>query len=274
MKVPKTTLLNRIKKNLENNLIVVIVWMVIVFLSSLITLSQGFAMIYNYYNETIAYKDNLREIVENLDPNQQLHTITDVLGNADLIKEASENDQGATRAYIFIKEYFYLQALTDRANNILAITVTSRDRDFNPEFEIPALSSSVVLGRSTFSSVLGDIEGGCFIRIGAHNFSYFEGSYMANPGNYQSFYIGINDAGYPESWWKTKGFDGLYDVGMSPDWKEADGDCSSIPDLYRKNAVVNTFTITAPFVFFSPKEPYTPDILFGVNINDVRVIGK
>lgn len=275
-KVSDRTLLSKVQKTFADNWIIVAIWMIVVFSSSLVTLYQGFEILRTYYNQSFASKHNMKKALEDIYPNQQIHVIVEKIGKPEIVQAVNENNEEAILEHIFIDEYFYIQAITDDSNNILSLAITTRDKEFNPEFDIPGTNKNVVLGKSTFYSLFEEPYGGCFTRFGAHNFSYFEGNYLANSGNYQTYYMGVNDAGYlPDEWWKGDGYNDLYNNAMADDnFFQKDGDCQHIPTSYRESAVINTYTITAPFAFSAISKDSQPDMVFGANLNTVRVIPR
>jgi len=102
----------------------------------------------------------------------------------------------------------------------------------------------------------------CRARIGAHRFSYSEEIYLANPGNYQTIMLVLNDAGNDGvSNYYSEMFDTFF-VKMSP--QEA---CEKVPLGHRKNTSINTFIITAPFITGEDIK----DFSFGADLTDVRV---
>jgi hypothetical protein len=75
-------------------------------------------------------------------------------------------------------------------------------------------------------------EIGC--SVGARRFEYHEEFYFGNPGKYQEFAFSVNDAGFRHH---------PFISGLAP---------LSLDDpaveLFRREAVINTYTITAPLV--------------------------
>src|SRR6266536_3437836 len=95
--------------------------------------------------------------------------------------------------YVFVDEYFYLDAITDPQRKVLYFAVTIRDKSFHPTFKNQVFQ--IQLGRSKYSDIPGrpGSAQGCF---GAHWFAYYETRYFGRPGAYQDFGFGFNTAGY------------------------------------------------------------------------------
>ena len=120
------------------------------------------------------------------------------------------------------------------------------------------------MNKTTFLEVDGNPR--CLFSLGARRFYYFEGYYEANPGNYQSFYIGVNDAGYinPELQNYVPGFK------SQVDFNQEDG-CSKIPTNFRVKIPVNTYIVTDAFKFM-PDRSESAKLKLGVDLDEVRVI--
>jgi hypothetical protein len=118
----------------------------------------------------------------------------------------------------FIDRDYYVQTISDDDETVLAFSVTTRSRRFQPVYEVhraPVLLErwrcrhqwgqpyrplvKIRLGRTTFAHLdphdSDQFAGPHFrISIGAHNHAYSEMTYLGNPGGYQSFAWTASDA--------------------------------------------------------------------------------
>lgn len=177
------------------------------------------------------------------------------------------------KEYIFGNQYFYLQVLTDPPGRVLAYGVTTRKADFNPSFKILktaftaskespenliALAFNITLGKTHFSDFPHSPED-IIAYLGARRLYYHEEYYFGNPGEYQSYFIGVNDSGYVDINNDSLAF-------FNND--RIDTDDETVAN-FRKSSTVNTFLITFPFgVFESALRKY----LIGPDFDQVRVI--
>jgi hypothetical protein len=121
----------------------------------------------------------------------------------------------------FIDRDYYVQAISDDDETVLAFSVTTRSRRFRPVYQVhrqPGLIERwrwrrrfgepykplvrLKLGRTTFADLdPRDPEQFAgphlLISVGAHNHAYSELTYKGNPGNYQSFVWTASDAARP-----------------------------------------------------------------------------
>jgi hypothetical protein len=85
-------------------------------------------------------------------------------------------------------------------------------------------------------------------------FPYFEESYFGNPANYQTFIFAINDAGYIHH-------------PLISGREEPSIDDPNVKE-FRREAVINTYTITAPNASGEDLKGFW----FGPNYNQVRIV--
>jgi hypothetical protein len=162
--------------------------------------------------------------------------------------------------HIFVNRYFYVQAITNMEDSVIVFSVTTRTRRFNPvltlgPYSLTGESLRVRLGRTKFAEtdvLVKSPKLSCW--IGAHSFHYFEESYFGNPANYQTFIFAINDAGYMHH----PPISGGEELSIEdPSVKE-----------FRREAVINTYTITAP----SASGKDLKGFWCGPNYNEVRIL--
>lgn len=183
------------------------------------------------------------------------------------------------KEYIFGSKYYYVQALTDSANKVLAYGITTRDKNFIPSFTIlqdlyyadpknpsdeTKLKSGaeiITLGKTKFSDI--GTPDNIFAYLGVHDFYYHEEYYYGNPGNYQSFFFAANESGYLDV-----DNDSL-DFFLSN--KKIDPMDSTVV-TFRKNSIINTIYITAPGEGFD--NVMLRKYLVGPDYNQVRAISE
>jgi hypothetical protein len=120
---------------------------------------------------------------------------------------------------VWVDRDYYVHAIADMDETVHAYSVTSRSKRFHPRLRIPGghgierrwliakirrskwgtkRNPVVALRKSRFHE-LGQLQQGAGW-IGAHNWHYFEAYWYGNPGLYQWFIFGINDAGGYGPW--------------------------------------------------------------------------
>jgi len=272
----KLTFKDKLLNIFNKNIILVFIWAIIVFLSSVITLYQGSKILVDVFNKSIGEKNYLYKKLSLLTPNVNISNFIGQLGKPSITHQNKE-----TKEFIFVDKYFYVQAITDLKDMVTLYSVTSRAEDFKPKFKIPGYDpknkeSYIILNESTFSDVFEKIEKYkgddygiedtinpmCYTYLGAHRFVYFEGTYLGNAGNYQSFYIGLNDAGY----WK-------YDENIEmpgPFSIKNINDCLTVSENFRKKQIVNTYVETTRFAYMPEEINEFP----ALKDDEVRVIDK
>lgn len=110
--------------------------------------------------------------------------------------------EGETKRYVFVDRLFYIEAVTDSDNTVLMYAVTTRSKHFNPKLTLGPYSSDkstvrVQLGKTTFTEIDAlEHEGTVISGMGARRIFYAEQFYFGNPGLYQQYAVGCNDAGF------------------------------------------------------------------------------
>jgi hypothetical protein len=186
---------------------------------------------------------------------------------------------------IWVDRDYYVQALVDEDETILAFSVTLRSRRFRPRFAMPP--GVTWRQRSRLRKRLGVLPGDVpifDIRLGSskfaalpqprtvygfqgvHNYGYVETHWFGNPGAYQHYALASNDAGAPA--WQHMDLLFPEDAGGLAQWAEWSGD--DFPDSvakYREHATPNTFTVIGSrFQIEDYRMSYGPEI------NEVRTI--
>lgn len=142
--------------------------------------------------------------------------------------------------YTYVHANYFVHITTGDNDNVTSFAVTSRSDNFQPTFELKGLYK-VQLNVTPFSewTVNSSSPLLCFHFQGAHDpQQYFEQSFFGNAGNYQSFSVGVSNAG---------NFDGMPSVKFISD-DDIGGlgktDCKRIPDEDRSSFKPNTFVVT------------------------------
>lgn len=169
------------------------------------------------------------------------------------------------KEYVFGSQYYWVQALVDDTDKVVAFGVTVRSKDFQPKFTIlrglyyvtdkvdPTDQSkwvsgekNIILGKTTFSD-LNEIPDDIVYLEGFHDFYYHEEYYFGNPELYQSIFLAVNAGGYYE--YEFEPFNII---------------------KYREVEPINTFYITAPKVGLNNAS--IRKYLIGVDYDQVRAI--
>lgn len=188
--------------------------------------------------------------------------VTDYVEDGEVIREVE-----TPRDYwecVWIDPDWYVQAVTDQTETVLAFSVTTRNPKFNPKFQSPSgyfeKRSKVLrgwaigkftrefdlrLGQSMFSEAI-QLPGEVKAYLGAHNWGYTETHWGANPGLYEYFVLAVNDAGakaWPDELTLLFEDGHLGDFGWNgePPYEE-----TSNLVAFRKAATINTFSIIGP----------------------------
>jgi hypothetical protein len=97
---------------------------------------------------------------------------------------------------------------------------------------------------------------------------YFEQYYFGNPGNYQNYLYGYNEAGYTN----PNNFNNFPTQEKYINEKIFEIDCTKTKIENRQKFVINTLMVVAPFVEIKDLEIDFQDRYFGVNPIQVRLL--
>lgn len=270
-------LLEKTKNYFQNKTIIVLIWIITITLASLITIVNGFNILISFYKNSIGYKSTAYNKVYRIHPNQNIINYYEILGKPSVIKELKLGNNQTTKQYIFTDKYFYISALTDNNSNVSFLAITSRTKDFQPEFNRWGIH--IKLNVTKFTDVAKDIlidknmnesDPMCFTFAGASKFEYYEGYYGPHSDNYQSFYIGINETGIDSNENSKSLIDFASNAFIGDEEIRYFGDCLNIPQNFRNDNKINTYIITSPFEFdpISLKKLHN-EFRFGPSIEDV-----
>jgi TIR domain len=166
--------------------------------------------------------------------------------------------------YVFVDEYFYLDAIADDEGKVLYFALTIRDKTFNPIFKNQVFQ--VQLGVSKYSDIPGRPHSaqGCF---GANWFAYYETKYFGRPGAYQDFGFGFNTAGYYDTANGVRAYRGLLSTTHNCHGTLSEQEMESVRELIAVE-VFNTYAVSAPGVQITDYAY----IILGVNYDQVRIL--
>jgi hypothetical protein len=187
---------------------------------------------------------------------------------------------------VWLDRDYYVQALVDPDETVLAFSVTTRSRRFRPLFQVPTSPGLVErvrfihqsntlrpaplfrvrLGRTHFAGI-GE-PGGVLASLGFRRFAYTEAHWFGNPGSYQYYVFSFNDAGSPP-WPDTSLIfpdgGGVFRAGLWAD-DSSPATLETIND-FRKRTAPNTYTVVGPRFQL---EDYPTS--FGPDYDEIRIL--
>lgn len=235
----------------------------------------------NFLNNTVFEKQNLLHAVEALQPGVMISDYKKLFGEPKLVNVNAPSSSSLNRLpakeYVFVKSYFYLDAVTDMNDMVKYFALTLRDKTFNPTFQSPDYplnegSFHFTLGKSPFQAIPTNplSLSGC---LGVHDVYYHEIHYLGRPGNYEQFGFGLNEAGYIANI-QEDFIPFLEKIQLcyppSPPWSQrptyTQQDWVNLQPM-RTKTIFNTYAISAPGVSFND---YNASIDLGVIYDQVR----
>ncbi|MBX7111119.1 MAG: toll/interleukin-1 receptor domain-containing protein [Dehalococcoidia bacterium] len=198
----------------------------------------------------------------------QVNYFLEVLGNERFRTPYQSHPSEPFLEYVWVDPQFYVQAAVNSFGSVLLFTVTSRSLTFTPVFEMvpePSTPSrSIRLCQDSFEAL--DPEpprrGAFFASMGARLFGYWEARYYGNPGNYQTFILGVNQAGALTEDDVSNPFGPQLLVLQNP---ETDESAAREALQTVRRHMPNTFGATAPYITLD--RIHTP---IGVTFDQVR----
>jgi len=155
----------------------------------------------------------------------------------------------------FQRSGYWVQTISGRGGTVLFFSITSCDIAFAPTFKFAG--GSVTLNKSTFASVgsgpLGSVESKYFLSGATANSNFLDIAFGGNPGNYQTFVWGLDDACI--SWLRL--YENLFTAKLLPfpnnrfDFRGPPARGGVAVLRFRHRAVVNTYGEAAPGVQLS-----------------------
>jgi hypothetical protein len=188
--------INAIKEWVNSNPIFVILFILIVSISSLVTITDGILKINSFYFSSFWKLHKAYEQVTKLNIDTQISNFEDVLGRAYFV-----NQRKNYKEYLFILDLFYVQAITDTNGKITMYAITTRSPKFKPRFETGFFDKNekgitIVLGKTKFSEIANyprDIYG--LLSTNMLSFYYTEMYCLGGSGMYLAYAVAYNGAG-------------------------------------------------------------------------------
>jgi hypothetical protein len=200
-----------------------------------------------------------------------IETFKDEYGVAEGAPILSEID-GAITEYIFNKPNYYVQALVDNNEVVLIYSVTTKNINFSPTFELGPYSYliekplKIQLGKTTFEQV-SEYDNWSPETItanwGAQDYYYSEAYYLANPGNYQSAFFTNNQSGYNPT---------EPNVAVLPNDDKTLNIFDEELRSFRKETVINTYSESMPMLFVKKANYDYSGLRLGPDYYKVRVL--
>ena len=253
--------INKIMNGIKNSAPVLLVLLVLFAISSLITIYNGWEIGSDLYSEHFKHEEMLLDKISHLSADTNIVYFESLLGQPVFVNAYAntfnKENPSDYREYIFVDDLFYVQAVTDASSKVLIFSVTTRSKDFHPTLSLGPYSANeeqhflVELGKTHFENAFDSSPEKVLSYMGANRFSYAEYYYFGNPGNYQTYILGYNQAGYLGS-----SVDKLVDVPWifdedlpetKPD-EASTGKYDSRVIAFRRAATVNTYAVTSPFL--------------------------
>lgn len=146
------------------------------------------------YQRTIGSRHNLTAQIDRLSCNVQATYVDSLFGSPLFLRNCAK----ATER-VYLTPHAYVQVVVDDSNSVIWWAVTTTDKNFKPQFFLPPMSLddegwTVQLNKSNFADV-DSSPSGVRWEVGARRFRVVESYNFANPGCYQRYLVGYNDAG-------------------------------------------------------------------------------
>ena len=234
--------------------------------------TEGISRVANELAKTQSNRHKQRALdkVEKLVPGVDVSLYQDTFGKPTFINHKSffmnpNDEMRKFIEYVFVDEYFYLDAIADADGKVLYFAVTIRDKSFNPTFKNQVFQ--VTLGISKYSDIPGRPRSaqGCY---GANWFAYYETKYFGRSGAYEDFGFGLNSAGY-STMSSPRAYSGLLSTTHNCHGTLSDQEIESVKDL-SADEVFNTYAVSAPVIQITDYA----HIILGVNYDQVRILNS
>ena len=196
----------------------------------------------------------------------------DVLGTPMFVSKSTD---GRFTQSLFQGRQYWVQAVTDALGSVDVMAVSSCDLDFRPRFEEPVggiqdpsgathpLLNPIVLNETHLDQVGAEPPSKLHYWFsGATANSYFYDEYsFGNPGNYKTYFVGIDDACPP-----VPAPDVLQRL-VGTDYRDKDFDAGDdAVNKFRASAIANTYSETGPFA--------DPDAVTAFQIGADRILTR
>ncbi len=195
----------------------------------------GLVILRDWFNRRFRRDAILLRKLTSLATTTTIDTFTSALGAPTFI-----NPGPFGREYVYVMEKCYVAAVTDLSDKVAVFAVTTTDESFSPvlRFWTGATEAMVRLGSTRFSELgeMGITDGTITSGFGNRRVLYKEEYYLGNPGLYQKYIFGINDAG-------------LLSLGVDVTSFNDGIERADDPRLqaHRSGTTINTYAVGAPF---------------------------
>ena len=236
----KTSWAERFKYALEHQPFIIFITVLVIAISQITTLIKGADSFLKYYSSTYGWRSEEEAKINKLSASINISKFQEILGAPLFLRKS-----GTSGEYIFKRQGYWVQAITDDEGSVDLYAVTSCDETFKPRIRNSPSGRLIQLRETTFKKAHdGDIPRLHYFISGATANSYFfEGAYLANPGNYQTIFWGYNDA-CSNNWDEETG---LYHVESHLEEYESGVNTEqSVIDIFRSKNSFNTFAVSSP----------------------------
>lgn len=206
-------------------------------------------------------EDEKYKILRRLSTQVQIDYFNRLLGSPLYINWSQDS---TLKEYIYVDMSYYVQAITDTHDKVLAYAVTSRSMNFTPSLQVPN-SGAVKMNHTSFKEIRSQLQQPqvCYLFLGntAPTY-YFEQYYLGNASLYQTYLFGVNDAG------ELKLDLPLIDEGEYNLSERNTISCDAISERALEKSTPNTYMVSSEI---EPKEiPFS----FGINRIQVRTLNE
>jgi len=224
---------------LNHNPFVVLLAVCVILISSFFTIFDGGKRIVDFYVRNFKWQIIEEKKINSLSASISIENFINILGTP-LFKREPSYVKKEYEEYTFKGRGYWVQAITDRMGSVVLYAVTACDDNFRPIIYNSPLSKNIVLRVSNFEVGDGNSIGYYFRGVTANSYA-FEESYLANPGNYQTVFYGLNDICINDA-------DELsalpFGCGYDEEVECPQGEMKE----FRVNHYINTFAVSAPFI--------------------------
>lgn len=232
----------RFRNAFERHPIIVVISIIVIAISQFTTIIKGVNSFSKYYSSTYGWRSEEQATINQLSAAISISKFQEMLGAPLFLRKS-----GVYEEYVFKRQGYWVQAITDNQGAVALYAVTSCDDTFKPLIRNNPAGKSIQLRETTFKEVYdgGEPELHYFVSGATANSYLIEEAYLANPGNYQTIFWGYNDACSNE-WDEEIGLaelgSYLMEHGSRIDTKQ------SVIDNFRSRNTFNTFAVSAPLV--------------------------
>lgn len=217
-------------------------------------------------NTTTVTNIDKNKIIEQLTTETQISYLKNLLNDPVFINYSEDRK---TKEHIFVDKDFYVQIITNTDDKVLSYAVTARNKSITLGINSRGKEEGS-LGDKTIAEISDDqykpLECYAFLSGATANSYYFEKYYFGNPGHYQNYLYGFNDAGYFSI--SNENFFLSTNIYL----ESGRADCKKIPAEFRKSLLINTYMVIAPFVDFNDLEIDFRNRFIGANRIQVRLL--